>query len=422
MIDKEAADNFIVKVKALGIKPGLVRIQSLLNRIGAPNKNIKIIHVAGTNGKGSTLAMLQYALFYNGYKVGKFSSPGVFDEYEQYMIDDECITKAEYLGFLSTIIDATNGMTDEELPTYFEVQVALALLFFESNHVDFALIETGMGGIDDATNVFDEVICSVITSISLDHMEYLGDTICDIALAKAGIMKKGCYTVVASQEKEACDVLKSYAYKIDSKLQFIDYHHVRYNSNNNTVSFREFKNVHIPFFGDFQLDNTLLALETLHIIKYQRYKIDIKKAIDGIEHAKLQGRMEKISDNPLIYIDGCHNRGAAYRIKETILSHFKGKKITFIMGVLKDKEVTKMLNILLPLGDAVVTVTPDNTRALSASMLANQCFLYDIDVAIAADFDDCVSKALDYNNDVYIALGSLSYLKDIKAAFEKKLL
>ena len=189
--------------------------------------------------------------------------------------------------------------------------------------------------------------------------------------------------------------------------------------NRNTVTCREFKNVKVPFFGDFQYDNTTLALETLHILRYQGVNIDVDKASKGVSYAYLPGRMEKVSSEPLIFIDGCHNKPAALRIKETIDNHFSDKSITFIMGVLKDKEVSKILQTLLPLGNAVVTVTPDNPRAMSASLLANDCFLYDIEVTIAEDFDDAAMKALDYNNDIIIALGSLSYLRDIKASFKK---
>lgn len=419
MIDKNTADEFIEKVTTLGSKPGLERIKTVLLRLNSPEKNLKVVHVAGTNGKGSVCAMLQFALMSCGYKVGKFSSPCVFSKYEQYTINNEEISEIEYLGFLSNIIDVTKSMSDDELPTLFEVEVIIALLFFQSNHCNIVIIETGMGGLLDATNVFSEVACSVITSIGKDHMQFLGDTLSDIARHKAGILKKGCYGISVKQDDEVAKALKEYASEIEAKFEFVDYHHVKYMTNKNEISCREFKNVSLPFFGDFQFDNTALALETLHILRYQGFEIDVDKAIEGLSSAYLPGRMEKICDKPLIFIDGCHNKPAALRIKETINNHFDNLRITFIMGVLKDKEVSKMLQVLLPLGNALVTVTPNNERALSANMLANDCFLYDIDVTIADDFDDAAKKALDYNNDMIIALGSLSYLKDIKDSFER---
>lgn len=419
MIDKNTADAFINKITSLGSKPGLDRVNKVLLRLGSPQNNLKVIHVAGTNGKGSVCAMLQFALMACDFKVGKFSSPCVFSKYEQYTINNDEISEIEYLGFLSNIIDVTKDMSDDELPTLFEVEVIIAILFFQANHCNVVIMETGMGGLLDATNVFSEVSCSVITSIGRDHMQFLGETLSDIARQKAGILKKGCYGISVKQEEEAAEALKEYAREVDAKFEFIDYHHVKYMTNKNEISVREFKNVKLPFFGDFQFDNTALALETLHILRYQGFDIDVNKAITGLSNASLPGRMEEINDNPLIYIDGCHNKPAAMRIKETINNHFSNKSITFIMGVLKDKEVSKMLQILLPLGNALVTVTPDNERALSANMLANDCFLYDIDVAIADGFDDAAKKALDYNNDMIIALGSLSYLKDIKDSFER---
>lgn len=419
MIDKAKSDAFTEKISALGSKPGLSRINLLLDRLGNPEKKIKVIHVAGTNGKGSVCAMLQFALMECDYKVGKFSSPCVFSEYEMYSINGEEISEIEYLGFMSNVMDVTKDLFDDELPTLFEVQVAIALLFFESNHVDFAIVEAGMGGLLDATNVFDEVLCSVITSIGMDHIGILGNNISEIATQKAGILKKNCYGISLKQDDEADKALLDYASKIGAKFEFVDDHHVKYIMNRNRVTCREFKNVKVPFFGDFQYDNTTLALETLHILRYQGIDIDVNKAIEGISKAYLPGRMETIISKPLVFIDGCHNKPAALRIKETILSHFADKSITFIMGVLKDKEVSKILQILLPLGKAVVTVTPDNPRAMSANMLANDCFLYDIEVTIAKDFDDAATKALDYNNDIIIALGSLSYLKDIKDSFKR---
>ena len=419
MIDKANVDAFIEKISALGSKPGLSRVKVLLDRLGNPEKKIKVIHVAGTNGKGSVCAMLQFALMECGYNVGKFSSPCVFSEFEMYSINGEEISEIEYLGFMSNIIDVTKDMFEDELPTLFEVQVAVALLFFESNHVDLAIIEAGMGGLLDATNVFDEVLCSVITSIGMDHIGILGDTIGEIATQKAGILKKNCYGISIKQDEEADSALESYAREVGAKFEFVDYHHVKYIMNRNTVTCREFKNVKVPFFGDFQYDNTTLALEALHILRYQGIDIDVEKASSGISNAYLPGRMEKVSNEPLIFIDGCHNKPAALRIKETIDNHFSDKSITFIMGVLKDKEVSKILQTLLPLGKAIVTVTPDNPRAMSASLLANDCFLYDIEVTIAEDFDDAVRKALDYNNDIIIALGSLSYLRDIKDSFKR---
>lgn len=417
MIDKTKAYEFIDRITKLGSKPGLSRIKMLLGKLGNPEKSLKVVHVAGTNGKGSVCAMVNSALINSGFKVGKFQSPVVFSEYEMYTINNDEISEVEYLGFISTIMEALEDVDDGDLPTLFEVQVAIAILFFSSNHVDIAIIETGMGGEEDATNVFSEVLCSVVTPIGFDHMQFLGDNLTDIARQKAGIMKKGCYALSAKQEDEVIDALNSYASEIEAKLQFVDYNHIRFNASKNMVTYREFKNVSIPFFGDFQIDNTVLALETLHILKYQRLHIDVKKACEGVSNATLPGRMEKISEKPLVYIDGCHNEAAAKSIKETINNHFIGKDITFIMGVLKDKEVSKMLNILLPLGKSLVTVTPDNERALPAGLLANDCFNYDIDVTIASDFDDAAKKAKDYDNDVIIALGSLSYLKDIKEAF-----
>ena len=218
MIDKATADAFIQKISALGTKPGLDRVKTLLNRLGNPEKRIKVIHVAGTNGKGSVCAMLQFALMECGYKVGKFSSPCVFSEFEMYSINGEELDEIEYLGFLSNIIDVTKDMFEDELPTLFEAQLAIALLFFESNHVDFAIVEAGMGGLLDATNVFDEVLCSVITSIGMDHVGILGDTIGEIATQKAGILKKNCYGISIKQEDEANNALMEYAKEIGIRI------------------------------------------------------------------------------------------------------------------------------------------------------------------------------------------------------------
>lgn len=414
MIYYEEENTFLDKARELGTKPGLERINELLDKLNRPQDDLKAIQVAGTNGKGSVCTMLSSALTSCGYKVGKFLSPAVFSENERYTIDNVEITDEEKLSIIDIIKNKCSLMDDH--PTIFEIEVALALVYFQRKQCDFVVIETGMGGTFDATNVFKENICSLITSIGYDHMQFLGDSLTEIAKNKAGIIKKNCYGISVEQESEVTKALVSETQKIDAKFEFLDYRHIRYNMKNHSLTLREFKNVKLPFLGDFQFDNTALVLEALHIMRYQGIKIDIEKAKDGISNAHLPGRLEKIVEEPLVYIDGCHNQPAALRIKETIEKHFTNKSITFIIGVLKDKEVNKILQTLLPICDAVITVTPNNPRALSANMLANMCFNYDVEVGIASDFDDAAIKAIEYDNDIIIALGSLSYLKDIKKA------
>ena len=308
-------------------------------------------------------------------------------------------------------------------PTSFEVETALAYLCFSNKPCDIVLIETGMGGETDATNVEKEALCSVITSITLDHMQFLGETIEEIARVKSGIIKENSDVVVANQDESIINVIKSkaeiknskvvvanepYNIKIDGYITSFDY----VTANDTKLSIK------ISMMGAYQLINACTAIETLEVLRNKGYNISDENIIEGMKNAKWPGRMEIINESPLIVIDGAHNPGAAVKLKESIEMYFTNKRIAFIMGVLADKDYSKEIKIVAGLAKKIFTITPDNKRALNGKALALAVADSNKNVIFEPTLEEAVKEAekLYRNNeiDMILAFGSLSYLGDLK--------
>lgn len=374
---KEARD-FLESTNKYGSVLGLTTIKELLKRLDNPQDKLKVVHFAGTNGKGSTMAYLESILLCAGYSVGKYSSPAVFDEREIITVDKTPISEedvAHYIGIIKEVCDkmVADGFAH---PTRFEIETAMAFSFFEDLELDVCLIECGMGGRDDATNVFEKILLAVITSISLDHTKELGNTIEEIKENKEGIIKAGCPVVYAGT------------------LGSID---------------------------DINQETAIRAAEEL-----QKQGFKLKKFIDeGIEDTYWPGRMETICENPLFIIDGAHNPGAILKLRDYIDLHFTNKKITFIMGVLADKDYSEEASIIGNKAAKIYTITPNNNRGLEAHSLATTLREHNSDVTEADSITEAVEGAYrtvkEGQSDMIIAFGSLSILRDIKEAANKLL-
>lgn len=419
------ARKFVEETTKYGSILGLETIKTLLDELGNPQDKVKIVHVAGTNGKGSVFTFVQNVLLKAGYHVGRYASPAVFEYREIIQFDGNNITEEEFAKYMTNVKSACDRMVSQgkHHPTSFEVETALAYLYFLNKPCDIVLIETGMGGETDATNVEKEALCSVITSISLDHMQFLGNTVEEIANVKAGIIKENSDVVVSNQGKSIINVIESqaavknskvvvanepYNIKIDGYITSFDY----VTANDKKLS------VKISMMGAYQLINACTAIETLEILRSKGYNITDENIIEGMKNAKWPGRMEIVKEHPLIVIDGAHNPGAAIKLKESIEMYFTNKRIAFIMGVLADKDYSEEIKIVALLAKKIFTITPDNKRALNGEALALAVADSNKNVTFEPTLEEAVKEAenLYKNNeiDMILAFGSLSYLGDLK--------
>lgn len=427
----EEAAEFADSTKKYGSILGLESIRNLMQELGNIQEQLHIIHVAGTNGKGSVCAFLSAALTEAGYRVGRYNSPAVFERREVFRIGETMISKEEYAAVFERVQTACEVLTKRGCPhpTVFEVETAAAFLWFYEKKCDLVLLETGMGGETDATNLITHPVCSVLTSIGMDHMQYLGNTIEEIAKVKAGIIKKGCPVVALKQSDSVCEVIKNKAEECDSRCILVEVPQymqekpiqkqcIQYPVQGTTLQDAHYGSVHTALGGVWQRENLSLALAVLKLLEESDYSITKEAVQNGIAKTIWHGRYEVLQTEPLFIIDGAHNPIAAKRLKQTIEKDFTNREIIYIIGVLADKEHEKMLRLLLPGAKAVFTVTPDNPRALDGESLAKEARKYADTVWYVPDIRKAVEMAKETakESDVILAVGSLSYLKEVKKA------
>lgn len=418
----EEAAEFADSTKKYGSILGLESIRNLMQELGNVQEQLHIIHVAGTNGKGSVCAFLSAALTEAGYRVGRYNSPAVFERREVFRIGETMISKEEYAAVFERVQTACEVLTKRGCPhpTVFEVETAAAFLWFYEKKCDLVLLETGMGGETDATNLITHPVCSVLTSIGMDHMQYLGNTIEEIAKVKAGIIKKGCPVVALKQGDSVCEVIKNKAEECGSRCVLVEVPQYMQEAPiwGTTLQDVHYGPVHTTLGGVWQRENLSLALAVLKLLEESGYLITKEAVQSGIAKTIWHGRYEVLQTEPLFIIDGAHNPIAAKRLKETIEKDFTNREIIYIIGVLADKEHEKMLRLLLPGAKAVFTVTPDNPRALDGESLAKEARKYADNIWYVPDIRKAVEMAKETakESDVILAVGSLSYLKEVKKA------
>lgn len=446
------AREYLKNVNKLGSILGLNTIKELLKRLGNPQNELKVVHIAGTNGKGSIMTFVQNILMESGYKVGRYCSPAVFNEREIIRINDEYISEEQSADLLTRIKEKCDSMYSEGLPhpTSFEIETAEALMFFKEQNCDIALIECGMGGETDATNVFEKVLCSVIATISLDHTQFLGSTIEEITKVKSGIIKENCPVVMSKQTGEAESVIKKACKQNNSKLIIPteqDFENVEIDGLTTKVTYKASNNkeyiLNLQALGTYQIKNAKTAVEVALVLdKALTEKTDIcdesdknnstgmenninnsgntieKNIKKGIEKTVWPGRMEVISKEPLIIIDGAHNPGAVLELRKTLDLYFTNKRITFIMGVLSDKDFSKEAEIIADRAERIITITPNNSRGLDGHKLAETLVKYNHNVQVADSLKQAAEESIDTikenRADMILAFGSLSYLGELK--------
>ena len=428
--------SLIEELKKRGSVPGLDAIEGLLEELGHPEDNLKVVHIAGTNGKGSIFAYLSSILIAAGFKVGRYISPTISCYEERFQINGEYITKDE-LARLYNIVEEAMKREEEKTglkPTLFEVETAISFLYFKEEKVDYALIEVGMGGRMDATNVIRHPELTVISSISYDHQAFLGDTLEEIAWQKAGIIKESCPVVLSENSDEVCKVIEQEATKKKVKcieIKPTDYEVLSETPYGSTFLWKEQRyETKLP--GRHQVSNAVTALAASEYLFRKDYeKNNARKAIaeeldemnvksaqqGGIIRTCWPGRLEVLKKVPLFYRDGAHNPDGAKKLAAFLQKYFTNKKIIYIMGVLKDKEYKKMLRYLMPMAKEVYVFKPKNERGLSAQILADTIKeVADVSVTIESDVNAAVFRALDTAkpDDVLVACGSLSFMEEME--------
>lgn len=428
MMKYEKVLEYMDSLSSYGISPGLESIRRLCDRLGNPEQELKFIHIAGTNGKGSTLSFVSTILKCAGYKVGRYISPVISDYRERIQVNGRPITKKALCTLTEPVKEACDAMKEagHEHPTPFEVETALAFLYFKEQGCDIVVLEAGMGGRLDATNIIENTLVSVFAPVSMDHMQYLGKDLVSIATQKAGIMKPGCQVVTAMQKEEVCQVLRKQAAKINAPVtvaEMTELKKIRYGLEKQRFDYGMLKNLEITLAGNYQISNALLAIKTVEALEKQDFIVSEKALRKGLLETKWPGRFMVVGKKPYFIVDGAHNADAAKKLAQTIEFYFTNRRIIFIMGILRDKEYEKIIGQTHKYADQIITVTtPGNTRAMSAYELATEVAKVHRDVTAVDSLEEAVeiSYLLAGKEDVILAFGSLSFMGRLLDILEKR--
>lgn len=422
---KEAMD-YISSVGRFGSNYGLERTFRLLEILGSPQDKIKLIHVAGTNGKGSTTSMITKILRGFGYRVGMYTSPYLEEFEERIQINGENIPKDTLVNLLEEVKCAVEKVIKEgyDHPTEFEILTALTFLYFYNEKVDYGVIEVGLGGRIDSTNVLNPIV-SVITSISLDHMDILGDTLGKIAYEKAGIIKEEIPVVLYPQKQEAEDVILEKAKEKHSKIYFVekdDGKLININSDDiyQEVEIKGINNIYkvkLPLLGEHQILNLAVAIKAVEVLfNIENIEINKNRIEDSLMGVKWIGRLEVLRKNPLIVIDGAHNIDGIKSLKESVQKYFKYKKIYLLLGILADKQVKEMIEEITPMAEKVYALTPHSDRAELSEDLKNEIIKVNPNTVALESYEEAFKLALKEANaeDMILVSGSLYMIGDMR--------
>lgn len=414
------AQNYLEKVRSQkGIVLGLDTMRHLMAKLNNPQDKVKFIQVAGTNGKGSTAAYLTSTLSEAGIKVGRYTSPAVFSSTEQYFACGSCISESEYAKGVTAVAEAAASL-DGETPTAFEQETALAFWYFAQKGCELAILEAGLGGDMDATNIVTTTVCSIITSISMDHCRILGNKISEIAAHKAGIIKPGAPVICIEQKEDAMEPIRAAAKAADTPLYEVHRDEVRQifsDKRESIVFFREFENLHLKMLGSCQPENAALAVQAASVLS-RSYPIEKKHIYDGIEKTRWGGRFELHSGSPDIILDGAHNPDGIRRLRESVNQMFGAVPICYVCGVLADKDYEKEIEILFGSASNVFTVTPPSPRAMKSTDLKAAIKKRFSQLKVTSfDSEDGIEKAMEAavsQNNPVVVCGTLTILARVK--------
>ena len=404
-----------------GSRLGLGRTRELLQKLGNPEKQLKFVHIAGTNGKGSCAAMLSSILEAAGYRVGLYTSPFINRFNERMQINHQCIPDGELAELTAYIRPFADGMADP--PTEFELITALAMVYFARHQCDIVVLEVGMGGELDSTNIIDVPEAAVIMAMGLDHVKELGPTMADIARAKAGIIKEGGRVVSYGGNPEADAVIAAACREKNASLRQPDFAAIvpgDFSLEGQSFSYKGWHDLRIPLVGAYQMKNAAAVLETVEVLRQRGWHISDEAVVQGLKHTRWPARFEVLRRDPVFIVDGGHNPHGIRATAESLQRLFPGKKFTFVTGVMADKDVESILGLIVPLADQFFTVRPDNPRAMSAQELAERIRAMGAKATPCESVADGVDRAVavEGKDGVACALGSLYMSGDVRACFQ----
>lgn len=423
--------NYVDELKKYGSVPGLASVERLCERLGNPQDELKFIHIAGTNGKGSVLAFCSEILKASGYRTGRYISPTIFEYRERIQLNKRPISQKEMCRLMELMKNLCEEIVAEGFPhpTAFEIETAMAFYYFKEQKCDIVVLETGLGGELDATNIVKTTILEIFTSISLDHMGVLGGSLSEIAKNKAGIMKTGSRVVALKGDDDVMKVLAGRAKELSIPLRIADPAELKgMNSSLEKQSFHygEYRNLTIHMAGKYQLENAMLAVCAMEELVRAGVPVKEKAVYKGLSDAQWPGRFQVLAKSPLFIADGAHNRDAAVRLAQSIQFYFTKRRIIYIIGILRDKEQDEILKATCPLASQILTVPTTGERGFSSYELACVAKEYHGNVTAVDSVQEAVELAYLFSdkNTVVIAFGSLSYLGNliniVKAASDKE--
>ena len=402
-----------------GSKLGLVRVTELCHLLGDPQDQLKFIHVAGTNGKGSTCAMLSRILCAQGYRTGLFVSPFVDRFNERIQFNNEPIPDDDLAAIITEIAPVVDSM--ENSPTEFEVITAAAFLYYVRKNCDYVVLEVGLGGELDSTNVIKTPLLSIITAIDYDHMHILGDTIEQIAHAKAGIIKDGGTVLFYGEHKDALPVIEAACETHGAKLHVIDRSTLRegtYDLHGQTFDYRDYRDLKLGLLGKYQMKNAATVIDAVALLRENGVEISDVAMRTGLKETVWPARFELLREDPPFFVDGGHNPHGVRGTVETFQRLFPNGKAKIIMGMMRDKDVSQSVELLLPIAKEFYTVTPNNDRAMPGEELAALIASYGAAATPFSSVADAVETAA-RGEDVTLAVGSLYMAGEVHEAFRK---
>lgn len=429
-MDYSEAMDYINSIEKFGMNPGLGRVDKLLEYMGNPHSKLKCIHVAGTNGKGSITSMISSILMECGYKVGMYTSPHLQRFTERIKVDNIEITEEETAGLISYMKPLAVRVSEEGLghPTQFGIITAAMFKYFNEKSVDYGVIEVGLGGRLDATNVINPLV-SVIASISYDHMNVLGNTIESIANEKAGIIKEGGIVVSYPQEKAALDVIREVCTRRKASLLQVDNSGIKLKDYNLSgqifdmeIKGELYENIRIGLIGGHQLLNAKTAVTAVLALSTKGACIDRNSIYEGLRKASWPGRLEVVSNDPVIILDGAHNLQGIGSLKNALQKYFRYKKLIIIMGVLGDKQVEDMCSLIMPLAHTVVAVQPLGDRAMPYEELCSIASRYCDNVKGYPDIEEALEYGVNTadKDDLLLFCGSLYMIGYVRELMERR--